>query len=121
MTKEAYGVDQYIAQLQHKLPAITKFVQESQALYHTRMERTARNLNRKLRLFKVGDLVKLFKKPNHKKIAKLGRKWQGPYTIVKITEDGGNMGNPAKRIRPKRIRPKRIRPQKDLTQKDLDY
>ena len=91
ITKEVYGIEQYVKQLQAKLPAVTKFVQDSQQRYHERMEKTSRNRNRKLRLFKVGDLVKLFKKPRHKKIAKLGRTWQGPYRIVNITDDGGNV------------------------------
>jgi len=88
---QQYDIRSYVQQIKGRLPELTKFVHDSQARYHARMESTARNLNRKLRQFAVGDLVKLYKKPKHKKIAKLGRTWQGPYRVIKVTEDGGNV------------------------------
>ena len=44
-----------------------------------------------MRLFKVGDLVKLYRKPNFKKHAKLWRKWQGPYRVIKVSQDKANV------------------------------
>ena len=48
------------------------------------MENTGRNRRRKLREIKVGSLVNLYKKPRHKKHAKLYRSksWQGSYRDI---------------------------------------
>ena len=84
-------VHQYAAEVKRQLQHIKVFVQSSQARYHTRMEQTARNRRRQQRKIVPGLVVKLYKKPRHKKHAKLWRSWQGPYKVVGVSEDGANV------------------------------
>ena len=54
------------------------------------MEQTVQNLRRKPRQFKVGSIVKLYKKPRAKKTAKLWRTWEGPYKVIKVADSKVN-------------------------------
>ena len=89
--EEVFDVGRYIDHLQEMLPRIKVFVRDSQERYHKRMENTARNRRRKLRAIQVGSLVKLYKRPREKKKAKLYQTWQGPYRVVKITNEGATV------------------------------
>jgi len=80
----------YIRKLKKLTPQVHAFAKKSHARYEVRMEQTQRNQSRKLRTFQRGSLVKLYKKPLHKKHAKLSSTWQGPYIIVRMSEDGAN-------------------------------
>ena len=55
------------------------------------MDNTQRNRRRKLRRVTKGALVKLYKKPKHKKHAKLWRTCQGPYKVLEIADNGANV------------------------------
>jgi len=58
---EEYSLEAYAQHLCETTPGVTKFVQESQERYHSRMDQTARNRARRKQDFKIGDLVKLYK------------------------------------------------------------
>ena len=85
---EEYSLEAYAQHLCETTPGVTKFVQESQERYHSRMDQTARNRARRKQDFKIGDLVKLYKKPRAKRTVKLWRKWQAPYKVIKVHNSG---------------------------------
>jgi transposase InsO family protein len=87
---EKYSLAGYIQHLKDTKPGLIRFVKQSQARYLERMDKTARNRSRKLRIVRVGSLVKLYKRPAAKKHAKLWRAWQGPCRVVKVSDDGAN-------------------------------
>jgi len=52
--------------------------------YEAKMEATRRNVNRRDRKFKAGDLVSLYRKPKSKRAGKTDRTYSGPYQVIEV-------------------------------------
>ena len=67
---------------QKKILKALDWIRESKEDYEKTMRDSKRNRSRRERVFQVGDKVRLFKPSKSKLMKKVGRVYEGPYTIV---------------------------------------
>ena len=65
------------------------WMKESRIDYERLMEDTKRNVNRRNRVFSVGDKVRLYNPARHKKDKKIGRVFVGPYLVEEVVKHHG--------------------------------